>query len=79
MTTYDNIDSSKNEPFDGIKEHRDNSPPTYFNILFYGLILWGLMFMGYFLFSGWSSQAEFKEKMSAHQERVSGGAPGVKP
>jgi len=73
MTTQDNIHSEKNEPFDGIKENRENKPPPYFNILFYGLILWGIIFMGYYLLSGWSSHGEFQEKMSVHQEQVSQG------
>jgi len=52
--------------FDGITENRVNSPPTYFTVLFYGLIIWGIIFIAYFLLSGWSSQAEFEEKMAAH-------------
>ncbi len=61
-----------NEPthdFDGITENRVNKPPVYFNILFYGLIIWGVIFMAYYLFSGWSSEAEFQAKMKAHQEQ----------
>ena len=73
MTTQENIHSDQNEPFDGIKENRENKPPSYFNILFYGLIIWGVIFMGYYLFSGWSSHGEFQEKMSTHQEQVSKG------
>ncbi len=59
------------EPFDGIKENKGGQPPAYFNILFYGLIIWGVLFMGYYLLSGWSSGNEFQEKMSAHQEKFS--------
>ena len=70
MTTQEHIQTEQNEPFDGIKENRENSPPPYFNILFYGLIIWGVLFMGYFLFSGWSSHDEFQSKMTAHQEQV---------
>lgn len=76
--------------FDGITENRVNSPPAYFNILFYGLVIWGAVFIAYFLFSGWSSGDEFAQKMAAHQEQtaqmqptpVSGGmmaAVGEKP
>ncbi len=71
MTTQENMNTDQNEPFDGIKENRDTSPPAYFNILFYGLILWGVIFMGYYLFSGWSSHNEFQEKMTAHQNQIS--------
>ena len=47
--------------FDGITENRVNSPPVYFSVLFYGLILWGVLFIAYFLLSGWSSEGEFQE------------------
>ena len=70
MTTQENIHSDQNEPFDGIKESGKN-PPPYFNLLFYGLIIWGVIFMGYYLLSGWSSHNEFQEKMTAHQEQTS--------
>lgn len=53
--------------FDGITENRANLPPTYFRVLFYGLIIWGVLFCGYYLFSGWSSHQEFQEKMQAHE------------
>ena len=71
MTTQENIQNDQNESYDGIKENKENNPPSYFNILFYGLIIWGLIFMGYYLFSGWSSQGEFQEKMDAHQQKYS--------
>jgi cytochrome c oxidase cbb3-type subunit 3 len=57
------------EHADGIVENRENNPPVYFNILFYGLIIWGIIFMAYYLFSGWSSDAEFQEKMATHKEQ----------
>ncbi len=57
------------EKFDGIKENRETPPPAYFNILYYGLILWGIIFSAYFLFSGWSSHNEFQEKMNAFQAK----------
>jgi cytochrome c oxidase cbb3-type subunit 3 len=57
------------EHADGIVENRENNPPVYFNILFYGLIIWGVIYMAYFLFSGWSSDAEFQEKMATHKEQ----------
>ena len=77
MTTQENTNTDQNEPlqdkpFDGIQEGK-KSPPAYFNILFYGLIVWGVIFMGYYLMSGWSSQGEFEEKMNAHQQQYSQG------
>ena len=56
--------------YDGIREDREQKPPAYFNLLFYGLIIWGVIFSAYFLLSGWSSQGEFQEKMAAHQEKA---------
>ena len=46
--------------------------PKGFMILFYGLVIWGVLFCGYYLFSGWSSDAEFQAKMDAHQQTVAG-------
>jgi cytochrome c oxidase cbb3-type subunit III len=61
--------------FDGITENRVNSPPAYFNVLFYALVIWAVAFMAYFLFSGWSSKEEFQTKMAAHQEQVAKQTP----
>ena len=54
--------------FDGIKESGQPAP-LYFNVLFYGLIIWGVLYAGYYLFSGWSSQQEYQEKMEAYQQQ----------
>lgn len=54
--------------FDGIVENRETRPPVYFTVLFYGLILWGVIFSAYYLLSGWSSADEFHQKMEAHQQ-----------
>ncbi|KIH76320.1 cytochrome c oxidase cbb3-type subunit 3 [Geoalkalibacter ferrihydriticus] len=56
--------------FDGLIEMRSTPVPRYFSILFYGLIIWGVLFMAYYLFSGWSSEGEFARKMSAHLEQT---------
>ncbi len=56
------------EHADGIVEDRKQAPPLYFNILFYGLIIWGIGFSAYYLLSGWSSEREFEEKMGTYQE-----------
>lgn len=54
---------------DGIKEgHADL--PVYYKVLYGGLVIWGALFIGYFLLSGWSSSAEFERKMAVHQEQV---------
>jgi len=55
------------EPLDGI-EDRHRKPPVYFNVLFYGLIIWGVLFSAYFILSGWSSHTEFQQKMTAYDQ-----------
>ena len=55
--------------FDGIIENRVTTPPVYFNVLFYGLIIWGVLFSAYYIFSDWSSEQEFNAEMSAYQQR----------
>ena len=56
--------------FDGITERHGQRPPTYFMVLFLGLIVWGVIFIAYYLLSGWSSQAEFQERMAIHQQQA---------
>ena len=58
--------------FDGISERHGQRPPVYFMVLFFGLIVWGVIFMAYYLLSGWSSEAEFKDKLAAHQQQTAG-------
>ncbi len=48
--------------YDGIKYREEKSSPLIFRLLLGGLLLWGVCFMGYYLFSGWSSGKEFAEK-----------------
>lgn len=55
--------------FDGITENREQRPPVYFTVLFYGLIVWAVAFSAFYLLSGWSSDAEFQAKMQAHETR----------
>jgi len=61
------IDPHQEKHADGIVEDREQAPPVYFTILFYGLIIWGVAFMSFYLLSGWSADAEFQEKMAAHK------------
>ncbi len=67
----DHEHSRPTHDFDGITENRANSPPLYFSILVYGLIVWGVIFVAWFLLSGWSSEGEFLQKMQTFQERIS--------
>jgi cytochrome c oxidase cbb3-type subunit 3 len=69
-----NSDQSHEQHADGIVEAGEKAP-VYFYLLFFGLIAWGVIFMGYYLFSGWSSGNEFEEKMSAHTAAYSKEAP----
>ena len=66
--------------FDGVIKIRAHKVPRYFSILFYGLVIWGALYIGYFLLSGWSSEAEFAEKMAAYQQQTEdfkGGGAGA--
>jgi len=77
-------DPHHEEHADGIVEDREKAPPVYFTILFYGLIVWGVAFMSFYLLSGWSSDSEFQEKMAAHKgetpvQQQAATAPGATP
>ena len=61
-------DPHQEEHADGIVEDREQAPPVYFTILFYGLIIWGVAFMAFYLLSGWSAEAEFQE--TEHKARA---------
>ena len=63
-------DQSHEQHADGIVE-AGNRAPVYFYLLFFGLIAWGTIFIGYYLFSGWSSGLEFEDKMAAHSAAYS--------
>ena len=66
---------SEKHDYDGIKYRDEKSSPGTFRILFLALVIWGVIFMGYYLFSGWSSQAEVdaarkvlaEKKQAAHK------------
>jgi cytochrome c oxidase cbb3-type subunit III len=62
---------------DGIVENKENPPPRAFSLLFIGLVVWGVLFMAYYLLSGWSSQQEFQENMADHQQRFAATAAPV--
>ena len=49
---------SEQHDFDGIKYREEKSSPGAFRVLFIVLVVWAVVFMGYYLFSGWSSQSE---------------------
>ena len=49
---------SEQHEYDGIKYRDEKRSPRIFTILFTVLVIWGVAFMGHYLFSGWSSQSE---------------------
>ncbi|MDD2897151.1 MAG: c-type cytochrome [Desulfuromonadaceae bacterium] len=60
---------SEQHEYDGIKYRDEKSSPGIFRLLFTVLALWGVVFMGYYLFSGWSSQAEADAAKKARSEQ----------
>lgn len=49
--------------YDGIRYQEESHAPNIFRILFTVLVVWGVAFTAYYLFSGWSSPKEFDEKL----------------
>ena len=62
--------SDENKEYDGIRYRAEKHSPLVFRILFLGLVTWGVVFMGYYLFSGWSSAGEFTEIKKAKEARL---------
>jgi cytochrome c oxidase cbb3-type subunit III len=62
--------SDHDKDYDGIKYRQEESPPAVFKILFSVLVVWGVCFMGYYLFSGWSSHAEYDAIVKAKETRL---------
>jgi cytochrome c oxidase cbb3-type subunit III len=77
---------SEQHEYDGIRYREEKSSPGIFRIIFTVLAVWGVIFMGYYLFSGWSSQAEAdaakkardSQKQAAHKvvEATAAGTAG---
>ena len=64
--------SDEHKEYDGIRYKADDRMPGIFKLLLFGLLIWGVCFMGYYLFSGWSSEAEFAEKKAAQEKQIAG-------
>lgn len=62
--------SDDHNDFDGIRYREETKSPAVFRILFTLLVLWGVSYMGYYLFNGWSSEGEFLQKKKARQEQL---------
>ena len=56
--------------FDGIRYRIEIKSPTVFRVLFSVLVIWAVLFMAYYLFSGWSSEGEFARKKQAKEESL---------
>lgn len=73
---------SEQHEYDGIKYREETCSPSVFRILFTVLAVWGVIYMGYYLFSGWSSQSEAdaakkmrdSQKQTAHKAVEATGA-----
>jgi len=50
-------------PRDGIGEE-DNPIPLWFNVGFYGLIAVGIVYVGYYTLSGWSSAGQYQAEVA---------------
>jgi cytochrome c oxidase cbb3-type subunit 3 len=64
---------SEQHDYDGIKYREEKQSPGIFRILLTVLIVWGVAFMGYFLFfSGWSSknEADTAIKLKASKKQI---------
>jgi cytochrome c oxidase cbb3-type subunit 3 len=60
---------SEQHDYDGIKYREEKSSPAVFRILFTLLVIWGVIYMGYYLFSGWSSQSEADTDRKARENQ----------
>lgn len=63
---------SEQHEYDGIKYREEKSSPAVFRILCSVLGTWGVIYMGFYLFSGWSSQSEADaaKKVRDNQKQV---------
>jgi len=59
--------SAENKDYDGISYRVETKSPLVFRVLYIGLLVWGVAFMGHYLFGGWSSQGEYAQKKSAKE------------
>ncbi|GFO67113.1 hypothetical protein GMLC_06920 [Geomonas limicola] len=57
----------EHKDYDGITYNAQDKPPLVFKLLFAGLVIWGISFMGHYLFGGWTSQGEYAQKKSAKE------------
>jgi cytochrome c oxidase cbb3-type subunit 3 len=58
---------------DGIAEE-DNAVPLWFNVGFYGLIAFGIVYILYYTLSGWSSTGQYEVRAAAAAKRAEAAA-----
>ena len=68
-----------NKDFDGIQYRVESRSPMVFRVLLTVLVIWGVCFIAYYLFSGWSSEGEFARNRQAKQEQQAKQPPGGAP
>ena len=56
--------------YHGIRYREEQRAPAVFTILFTVLAIWGVCFMAYYLFSGWTSYAEYADIKKAKEARL---------
>jgi cytochrome c oxidase cbb3-type subunit 3 len=56
--------------YDGIHYRSETGAPAIFKVLLGVLVVWGIGYMGYYLFSGWSSEQEFAAKQQEKAAKV---------
>lgn len=66
--------ADRDNEFDGIRYRQEKRSPAIFRLLLTVLVVWGVAFMGYYLFSGWSSEKEYAEKKLTQQAKVAAAA-----
>ena len=71
--------SDENKDYDGIRYRVETKSPLIFRLLLTVLVVWGVVYMGYYLFSGWSSEGEFAQNKKAKQERLAAAPPAAAP
>jgi cytochrome c oxidase cbb3-type subunit 3 len=59
--------SAEHNDYDGISYAEKDKPPLVFKILCTVLLIWGISFMGHYLFGGWSSHQEYAQKKAAKE------------
>lgn len=57
----------------------DHPIPAWFNLGFYGLIVVGLVYMAYYLTSGWSQAEQYRTQLARAAERVEAHAASQPP